>query len=559
MDPLAASDEQKQRDEASANAPEADRGSEWRSLPDRDSRDVTINFERLHPAWIVLRAAVVLRAMAVPLILFLVAGRDDWGWTGYAVVMLFVVGTIIQRALFWWRFRYAVTDRGLQVQSGLLQRQERLLPLERIQAVDFNETVLHRVFRVVEVKIESAAGGSKEADIVLGAVGRADAARLRERLLRRPSREAPAPAVDVRQPTTEEAPPLLVLSWWDLIVAGATSARVGPALAALVAVAELADDIFGDAWERVARSLPEPTLPTIMGLAIAMMVGAWLLAIGSMVITFAGFELRRDGDRLHIQHGLFERRRSSIPLARVQAVTISEGLLRQLFGLAAVRVESAGYGVDTAVSGVLAPLVRLKDLHALLTAATPDYAVDLAAIRLNPAPDRARRRYALGNVWPLLGGVVVLTALASLLPRIAWWWGVVPLAALPLVVALGLIQHRDAGWWMDDRGHVVVRWRTFARVTTLTLRRRINYRGVSQNPLQRRAALATFFAAVASGGEGGRFALHHLDAGAAFDLLDRLAPPRVVPGTTGVAALTTVSSGDHDSGLEGPAAGDATA
>ena len=70
---------------------------------------------------------------------------------------------------------------------------------------------------------------------------------------------------------------------------------------------------------------------------------AWLLSFAGAVVTFAGFEVVRDGDRLRIRSGLFSRRAATLPLSRVQGVRIVEGLLREPFGLATLRVETAGY------------------------------------------------------------------------------------------------------------------------------------------------------------------------------------------------------------------------
>src|SRR3712207_3678846 len=91
---------------------------------------------RQHPAWIFLSALRQLRGLALPLIVLLVSGGrrgEEWflAITG-ALVLLGVVG----RAVAWWQFRYEVSGGELRVHSGLLQRQERFVPLERIQAVD---------------------------------------------------------------------------------------------------------------------------------------------------------------------------------------------------------------------------------------------------------------------------------------------------------------------------------------------------------------------------------------------------------------------------------------
>jgi putative membrane protein len=294
-------------------------------------------------------------------------------------------------------------------------------------------------------------------------------------------------------------------------------------------------------------SAPDPTLRALAALAAAAVVVAWLLAIVSTVLTFGDFELRREGDRLLISHGLLERRRSSIPIARIQAVTVSEGWLRQPFGLAAVRVESAGYGKTSGESGILAPIIRCADLPRLIDRACPAYAVDLAGQPLHPLPQRARRRYVVSGLWFALAISFLLTLLAAFLPWTPWWWGGLALCFTPVAVAYGLLEFRDAGWHLDGADRFVLRIRGIDRVTAITLRRRLQERSVSQHPFQRRAALATLHIAVASGGAGGRYGLVHLDAAVAADLMQRLGPRRsLAPNGSPPAATLTTIGGDHD-------------
>ncbi len=486
---------------------------------------------RLHPAWIVLRAIHSLRAFAIPIVVLLVS-RGQNGDRGFLAVGggLALLG-IASRTLEWWRFRYELSAGELRVYSGLLARQERFVPVERIQSVDVTESPLQRLFRVVGVRIETAAGGSS-ADVVLGAVTRTEAESLRRRLGDgRPltAGESPAAAGPGTVVSTGDGMGRLIrrLSFRDLLIAGATSGRVGPALAVVSFGFQLFDDIVPDSWwRRFAMHTPAWTVRGALSLLVVVAVGAWLLAVASTILTYGGFELRRDGDRLLIRYGLLDRRRSSIPLSRIQAVTMTEGLLRQPFRLAAVRVESAGYGKGAAESGILFPLLPRSAVPDLLAAACPAYAVPLHELRLHQPPSRARQRYILGGVWRWLGLAFVATGVAALLPSVEWRWGLVALAAVPFAALLGWLRFHDSGWIIDAADRLVVRGRQMARETTVASRQRLQLRAIEQNPFQRRARLATFRAATASRGPGGRVELLHLDETVAMDLLDRLGPPR---------------------------------
>src|SRR5918997_498766 len=78
---------------------------------------------------------------------------------------------------------------------------------------------------------------------------------------------------------------------------------------------------------------------------------ALLRSLAVRDLLLAGVTLSRspDGKYLHISRGLLERHESTVPLARIQAIRVVEGVLRQPFGLASLRVESAGFGAETGV------------------------------------------------------------------------------------------------------------------------------------------------------------------------------------------------------------------
>jgi len=95
------------------------------------------------------------------------------------------------------------------------------------------------------------------------------------------------------------------------------------------------------------------------------------------------------------------------------------------------------------------------------------------------------------------------------------------LVVTPVFGWLGYQRYLDAGWLVAN-GNLFLRWRGVARVTMFTQVRRLQYREVTVDPFQRRASLATFRTAVASGGSREGFSLPHLDRVEAEMLLDQL-------------------------------------
>ena len=235
------------------------------------------------------------------------------------------------------------------------------------------------------------------------------------------------------------------------------------------------------------------------------------------MLAFAGFTIARDEDRLRVTRGLLSRREATVPVARVQAVRVVEGVLRRPFGLATVRAEVAGYAKEAAAAQTLFPLLRRSEVQPFLAELLPELADGIDD--LQGAPRRALRRYLLPPtaLWLALGAAACVA-----IPSAAPW----PLLAALPAAALGAARWRAAGWRIEDR-RVAVRFRRLARTTVLAPAARLQQHGVRQTVLQRRAQLADVDVRV---GAGTRGLVRHLDArvaGGVFDALRREEPENV--------------------------------
>lgn len=64
---------------------------------------------------------------------------------------------------FWWLAKKITIDnRRVTLQSGVLSKDERSIPLGRVQDVGVRQSLLGRMFNYGNVRIESAGGGSTE-------------------------------------------------------------------------------------------------------------------------------------------------------------------------------------------------------------------------------------------------------------------------------------------------------------------------------------------------------------------------------------------------------------
>src|SRR5215213_6287057 len=432
----------------------------------------------LHPAAMLIDAIRTVRrslsAFVIPGVVFLASRGFDAGTIALVLLGALVVAVF---GAFWgflsWRATtYEVAGGVFRLRWGVVQKNERTIPLDHVQSVDTVQGIIQRLFGVVEVRIETAGGGASEPDASLAALDRADAEALRREI--ESSRREPVETEDDAGPTI-----LRRLGTRDLLLAGATSGQIGVALSLIAVASQLFDDVLS---ESLAQRLLETFAPRSVTAALlyVLILGlfAWLLA-----------------------------------------VRIAEGLLRQPFGLSSLRVESAGYGEDAGVSTTLFPLLPRKEVHTLLLDAAPEFAV---APPLNALPRRALRRYVFRSTVPFLFLISAATLFSYLVFDLAAWVFAALLLLLPAAL-YGRLRYRDAGWALEE-DRLVVRSRLLGRTTAIAPRRRLQSRATVRSPLQRRVRLATFQARVASGGGGAELRVTDLGSDTADGLIENLGP-----------------------------------
>jgi putative membrane protein len=198
------------------------------------------------------------------------------------------------------------------------------------------------------------------------------------------------------------------------------------------------------------------------------------------------FRLTRVGEDLRTEYGLLTRVTTTIPLRRVQTLTIREAPLQRLVKRMSVRVETAGgHGAPDQGSRKpresLAPIVRRTAVPAVVREVLPGF--DVTAIEWQPLHPRAFRR-ALKPT--LLAG-------AALIVPLAVWFGWRALPLLPFTLAwMTLLTSRRVRHmaWATTGDAVVFRSGWLWRNLTVTPVVRVQTVTCFESPFDRRAAMA---------------------------------------------------------------------
>lgn len=456
---------------------------------------------RQHPVATLTFVLRTLREMFIPIVLVIFLGRGGDSplltWQGLSLMMLVLLGVGF---VSWLRFTWRVEDNELRIEQGLLVRQKRYVPRDRIQAIDISSGPVQRLFGLVRVNVLTAGGASPEAEI--SAITRNDARAIQKAL-----------EVEIR---SEEAPADQTnWSWYRLsrkrlLLAASTAGSFGVALSIVGTLMAQINQVVSEEQmitfiERYSRGVTSDFWISLILIAV---IAAWLLSVFGTLLRFSGFTLTRNNRELQIRRGLFEKKQITIPYHRIQAVRVVEGVLRQPFGYAMVYVENAGFGDEGGKTTVIFPLLRKHELKNFLQQMLPEYDVQLPCVR---PPGRAFLRYQIKTVLPAL---VAASA-------VAWYFGFFWLIPFIFVAAgiVGYFRYLDAAAGFEgERGFM--RFRRLARTTVILHRRRVQSLTVLANWFQRRKQLCSIIMTVASGSGGASFRVDHLDESVRREWMD---------------------------------------
>ena len=478
--------------------------------------------QRLHPwSWLFVLQQQI-QQLLLPLVALLVFGsrRQEenlfYQWAPVIVVVALVATALLQ----YLTYRYRISTDRLIIRSGIFERTRREIPFARIHNVVVHQSLLHRLFGVAELRLESAAGDKPEAQMRV--LKLAQALEL-EQLIRQRG-DVTAGEGDAPPPNDE----LLALRLPELVRLGLISNRAMVVVAAAIGALYqmLPRDITENFIEQQGKqavgyaSQLHLGTTTLVASGVALLVTVlllmWLMSIGLAIVQYHGFRLSEADQRLTVERGLLTRLRSSVARRRIQAWTLREGALHRLFGRRQLRVDIASGGGNEEKQGR-----ALKELAPLATPAACDGLLQHLLPQLQWPPSQWHAVSTRGWWRLCLPALVVTSALAAVLVYETGLWGLLPLLWLPWSafkshrqvtrMAYNIDAQRVAvrgGWWN--------RWWRIAELDKLQALR------LDRSPLDRRFGTATLTLDTAGALGAPALQLRFLEEQRARELMEQL-------------------------------------
>ncbi len=516
--------------------------------------------KHLHSTSLVFDLFAHVRSYLFPLI-FGLAGAAN-GNTGLLIVSGILFIPAVARSTFrYFTLRYRIEDAHFYVDQGFIFRNTRTIPIDRIQNIDLTQNVLHRILKVAEVKVETASGTEAEAVLRVLSMEEVDALRkaifagkqsVNRQTTKLEIKSTPAAAEHTEslspvdqpagftsendQPDTEE---VWKIPFGDLVKAGIASNRGLVMLGiGLVTFDQFMENGYETVFAFLSDYLPEDTGSQRFYLqAIAASVLGFILlrVVGILwyVLRFFGFRLQQRGDDLRLSCGLLTKVSATVPRKRIQFISVQQNLIMRWFGVATIRVETAGGATNASKPNQaigktwFMPVIPLAKVPELVNRLRPGIDWNMDRFEFQGLSPRASTRLVrIGLVQTLLFAMAV--AGADCYFTRTWdtqaliWGGIAGLAALPALILFALKKAASRKYARIENG-VVYRTGVFGRKTSVTFFDKLQTVACSQTPFDRRWGMATLAIDTAAAGPAGhRIVTPYLDAEFANRELDAL-------------------------------------
>lgn len=503
----------------------------------------------LHPTSLVFELLAKVKNFLVPAAIGLFGAAK--GDIAYIIISAVLFIPAVLRSVFrYFTLRYCIKDDHLIVTQGLIFRNVRTVPVERIQNIDFVQNPLHRIFNVAEVKIETASGTKPEATLRVLSMAQMDT--LRQAVFKT-QKSATSPATEQlneelgdktqNDPTLGHetgTPPFassqstdgntllkIPLSW--LIRAGLASNR---GMVMIGVATGLYFQFGGDrrnfdfGWMR--DMLPEGASVAAMSLtflaaSIALLFLLRLLGVGWFILRFFGYKLVQHGEDLRVSCGLFTKVSATIPRKRVQFISIHRNLIMKWMGFSSIRIETAGGAGNKDQSATesvskrwFIPIIPDSQVPKILNILRPNLDWNESKLEFQPVAARTGTRLCrLAVIQSIILGVIGFGITRP-------WGFLAGVIALPLLIIWALKQSKAMRYARTDNS-IIYRSGVFTRKTSMTFFEKVQALSLDQNPFDRRWKMTTLLVDTAAAGQAEhRINVRYLDEDFALKEIDVL-------------------------------------
>ncbi|MGH4050141.1 MAG: PH domain-containing protein [Clostridium sp.] len=441
-----------------------------------------------------------------PLIIFLVSlgskipKKYGGNYTEILIVIIFLILIVVLSILRWMKNEYSFNNEGIYLKYGVFEVHERTLPFSQVHSADISSSLVQRIFNVCKLEIDTL-GGDKKSEISI-LLSKDEALRVKE-VIFNASKEKNKVEIAQKDNTRK-----FTCSLKDLFVMATMSTKIIAGFFIMFAFYSKIEDILPDELKNWAESSINDSVKDvsrvdiikyIVILILIILLISWIISVLITVIKYYKFEVVREEDNIKLSYGLLDKKEVTIPVKRIQSITIVEGLIKKSFGYFSLNVETIGYGKDKGESTMICPIAKKKILNKFFEDIIPEMNITYDLMK---SPRRALKGFLLVN---LIGYIIAIALIVKFAP-----YGYYVFILLPIIVIWQYIQFGDNGMYTGD-DLVVLRYRKLSRETVIVQRECVQSMEKIQNIFQKKKSIAKFKVTIAGDIVGKSYQVGYMD------------------------------------------------
>ncbi|MEI5908636.1 PH domain-containing protein [Bacillus spongiae] len=306
---------------------------------------------------------------------------------GRLIFLLCIGVTIVSIIIKWLTHTYQLDETSFHLYKGLFKKTKQTIPFSKIQNVNRHTSILHRIFNVTSLSFETGTAG-KDGTVEFEVISRTEADKMEEYISRKSIDE-------LAQPETKNEENELTLSnrtlhfkptKVDLLKASFTSLSFFVLIPLIISTYFSVDDMFDVEGKVVGLfSAIFNSWWVVMIMMIVLIVASISFGMLRTFLKYGKYEIYSDDDRIYISKGIIDETAFSISKEKVQAIEINQSIMKRLFGLAEVKLTSAG-SIKSGGEGLeinsLYPFLPISRVEDLLLDILPTYKVTQKMVKL---------------------------------------------------------------------------------------------------------------------------------------------------------------------------------
>ena len=285
-----------------------------------------------------------------PILLLALLNRSGSGSNYWFIIGAIGLGIIsfVLSVVGYFRFTFSVEADEVVIEQGVFTRVRTAVPFRRVQSINFEQKVLHRLLGLVSFRIDTA--GSEQSEITIPAMHFQAANELRSMIL-----EQRASAIsklgklpdEIKSESKQDV--IFHLTIRDLLKVGVSVNHLrtmGIILAVVWGLYAETSDIFEEMVQFAleARDIPTSGPKVWMYFAILVPVLFIITFLTSLILTvlrFFNLKVYRISGGLKVVAGLLNRKEQTAKRKKTQVVTWVTNPIRRMFGMFNVRLKQA--------------------------------------------------------------------------------------------------------------------------------------------------------------------------------------------------------------------------